>query len=319
VLSAEPEELPNRPGVESGSFDPRPSVFDLGPPSSVLRLRGRTFDLDAPTLSPRLRGMASGSSDRPFLSLPSPLHPARFVHRPNRFVVHARLEDPSASPFDGEEGNSLPPEFFSGQEVVCHMADPGRLRELLVPDRPLLIRYAPAPHRKTSWSLVLVRTPDGSGWVSVDTTLPNRLIHAALEAEALEEPNQWSLEAREFTHGRSRLDFLLSDLQGRKMALEVKSVTLVEGEEALFPDAVTSRGARHVEELAQLASWPNWEATVLFVLQRDDATRIRAARSIDPDFADALQKAREAGVRVLGRRCHVSRDRVTLGEPVPAR
>lgn len=213
----------------------------------------------------------------------------------------------------------MPPEFSPGQEVVCHMADPGRLRELLVPDRPLLIRHAPAPHRKTSWSLVLVRAPHGDGWVSVDTTLPNRLIHATLEAQALEELDQWSLERREFTHGRSRLDFLLSDRKGRKMALEVKSVTLVDGEEALFPDAVTSRGARHVEELTEIASRPNWEAAVLFVLQRDDATRIRAARRIDPDFADALQKAREAGVRVLGRRCRVSRDRVTLGEPVPVR
>lgn len=273
-----------------------------------------------PNLPPRAVAdlVTAEGFERPSVPLPSPLYAAHFLHRPNRFVVHARLEDPAAGPGGGEA--PPPPEGYSaGQEVVCHMADPGRLRELLIPDRPLLVRHAPAPHRKTSWSLVLVRSPVGDGWVSVDTTLPNRLVHSALKADALEELAGWSLDRREFTHGRSRLDFLLSSFGGRKMALEVKSVTLVEGEEALFPDAVTARGARHVAELADLASRPEWEAAVLFVLQRNDAVRIRAARSIDPDFADALEKARESGVRVLGRRCHVSRDRVTLGGSVPAR
>lgn len=265
-------------------------------------------------------------TDAPSISLPAPLYPARFLHRPNRFVVHARLEEPEADPglldgpraTDGSGGETLPDGFSSGQEVVCHMADPGRLQELLIPDRLLLLRYAPEPHRKTRWSLVLAQAPHGAGWVSVDTTLPNRLIHRALEENALEELADWHLERREFSHGRSRLDFLLSDGRGRKLALEVKSVTLVEDGEALFPDAVTARGARHLEELTELVARPDWEAAVLFVLQREDATRIRAARSIDPAFTDALRAARRAGVRVLGRRCHVSSDSVTLGDAVPA-
>jgi sugar fermentation stimulation protein A len=100
--------------------------------------------------------------------------------------------------------------------------------------------------------------------------------------------------------------------------LEVKSVTLVEDGIGLFPDAVTERGARHVRELAELAAQPGWEAAILFVLQRHDATVIKAARRIDPKFADALKKAKEAGVRILGRRCHVFLDRVELGESVSA-
>ena len=118
--------------------------------------------------------------------------------------------------------------------------------------------------------------------------------------------------------GRSRLDFLLSGPGGRKLALEVKSVTLVKDGVALFPDAVTERGARHLRELAEIAGRPGWEAAVLFVLQRSDATEIRAARSIDPGFADALAEAKEAGVRILGRRCQVFLDRVELGPAVPA-
>jgi sugar fermentation stimulation protein A len=118
--------------------------------------------------------------------------------------------------------------------------------------------------------------------------------------------------------GRSRLDFLLSDPAGQRLALEVKSVTLVKEGIGFFPDAVTKRGARHIRELAGIAERPGWEAAVLFVLQRSDAQEIRAARSIDPTFAEALSEAKQAGVRVLGRRCLVLPDRVELGDAVPA-
>ena len=117
--------------------------------------------------------------------------------------------------------------------------------------------------------------------------------------------------------GESRLDFLLGGSGGRQMALEVKSVTLVEGGVGLFPDAVTARGARHVKELARIAQDPGWCASVLFVLQRSDAYQITAAQRIDPVFADALLNAKRVGVRILGRRCVVWKERVELGEAVP--
>jgi sugar fermentation stimulation protein A len=118
--------------------------------------------------------------------------------------------------------------------------------------------------------------------------------------------------------GRSRLDFLLSSEKRGRLALEVKSVTLVEDGVAKFPDAVTERGARHVRELAGIAERPGWEAALLFVLQRSDGREIRAARAIDSRFADALEDAVARGVRVFGRRCNVHLDRVELGPPVPA-
>lgn len=236
------------------------------------------------------------------LPLPGPLREARFVERPNRFLLRCAL--PDCDP------------------VEVHMADPGRLRELLLPDARVWIRHAASPTRRTDWSAVLVENPSGDGLVSIDTTLPNRLIHRALQDRALDEFDGWELERAEFQLGRSRIDFLLS--QGdRRLALEVKSVTLVEDGVALFPDAVTARGARHVRELAEIAGTVDgegrtWEAAILFVLQRSDAHRIEAARSIDADFADALVEAKAAGVRVLGRRCRVSLDRLELGESVPA-
>jgi sugar fermentation stimulation protein A len=154
--------------------------------------------------------------------------------------------------------------------------------------------------------------------VSLDSTLPNRLIRKALAERALAEFAGWDLVRWEVTLGRSRFDFLLSDARGRQMVVEVKSVTLVENGVGLFPDAVTERGARHVRELAELAGQEGWEAAVLFVLQRSDASEIRAARAIDPKFAEALLEAEEAGVRILGRRCRVYNDQVELGDPIVA-
>jgi sugar fermentation stimulation protein A len=260
------------------------------------------------------------SSDPIHVPLDGPLHEARFVERPNRFLLRCALPAARAvrepGPAGVSAGGGSP--AHGGDVVEVHMADPGRLEELLLPDRRVWIRYAASPTRKTDWSAVLVESPDGQGLVSVDTTLPNRLIHRALAADALEEFAGWTLERAEFPLGRSRIDFLLAR-DDRRLALEVKSVTLVEGGVALFPDAVTARGARHVKELEEVAGREGWEAAILFVLQRPDAHRIEAARSIDPVFADALADAKAAGVRVLGRRCRVTPRRIELGSPVPTR
>lgn len=237
--------------------------------------------------SPRQRGL-------PALRLPASV-PAVFLERPNRFLLRCQL----------------------GKEVVeAHLADPGRLRELLIPGRRVWLRAAGHPGRRTRWSALLVETPDGAGLVSVDTTLPNRLVRRALERAALPELAAWTLERAEATVGRSRFDFLLRQ-RGRRMALEVKSVTLVEDGVALFPDAVTARGARHVRELTDLARRRDWAAAVLFVVQRGDARRVLAAARIDPAFAAALAEAREVGVLVLARACRISPRQIQLGRRLP--
>jgi sugar fermentation stimulation protein A len=252
-----------------------------------------------------LRGRWTTAEGPPLTSilLPGPLIETRFIERPNRFLVRC------GAAAAGSDHAVL----------EAHMADPGRLRELLVPGRRVWLREAvDAPHRRTRWSAVLVESPDGTGLVSIDTTLPNRLILQALQADALAEFDGWKLEGREVTLGSSRIDFVLRNDRGRRLALEVKSVTLVDDGVGLFPDAVTERGARHVRELAMLAASDDWDAAILFVLQRPDASHILAAADIDPVFAATLAAAKAAGVRVLGRRCMVSLHRLTLADPVPA-
>lgn len=191
-------------------------------------------------------------------------------------------------------------------EVVAHLADPGRLPGLLVPDRRLGLRPEPASAtRSTWWTALLVEAQDADG--------------------ALTEFRGWSLARWEAPHGASRLDFLLARESGGAygrggrecLHVETRSVTLVENGIALFPDAVTARGARHLEELI-CAVEEGHRAAVLFVLQRPDARRIVAARSIDPVFADTLARAEEAGVSVLGRRCSVAWEGIRLGGRVPA-
>ncbi len=230
-------------------------------------------------------------------ALRTPLTEARFVGRPNRFLVQAELPH--------------------GEIVTAHMADPGRLRELLLEGRRAWLRpAAEGGRRRTAWTIVLVENPSGRGLVSLDTTLPNRLIGRALADNALPELAQWSLVRREFPVGRHRIDFLLRGAGDREMLLEVKSVTLVEAGEALFPDAVTARGASHLRLLRDEVGRGR-AAAVMFVVQRGDARRVRAAREIDPAFAAALDEARAAGVEIHARRCRVALDRIRLGMILP--
>lgn len=239
-----------------------------------------------------------GERTRAWIPIPGKLQEAVFVERPNRFLVRCR-------PLGQEE------------PVDAHLADPGRLRELLIPGVRIWLLPASGEKRKTRWTALLVESPDRRGLVSVDTRIPNRLIGRALAQSALEEFENWKLKRAEATLGRSRIDFLLGREDGRQLALEVKSVTLVEDGVGLFPDAVTARGARHARELAHLAQRDGWSAAILFVIQRDDVRRFRAARELDPDFAAALDKARTHGVRVVARRCRVGLGRISLEGPVP--
>jgi sugar fermentation stimulation protein A len=240
------------------------------------------------------------------ISFGSDLRQARFIERPNRFLIRCHLQ----ANIDILESST------GGEVVEAHLADPGRLKELLLPGCKVWLQPAVNPKRKTVWTAALCEAPEGTGLVSLDSTLPNRLIGKALAANAMEEFAGWSLVRPEFKMGHARWDFLLAAAGGQQLALEVKSVTLVEGGTGLFPDAITVRGTRHVCELAELAGRQGWQAAILFVAQREDVDLIRAAPEIDPNFAAALAEARVAGVRVLGRKCRLNLQKAVLAEPV---
>ncbi len=219
---------------------------------------------------------------------------ATFLARPNRFLVEAELD---------------------GAVVQAHLADRGRLRETLVPGARLLLARRPPEGRKTCFQAVAA-VADRDRLVSLDTHLPNRLILAALRAGALPHFAGYTSVRPEARSGHSRFDFLLEGPEGR-CVLEVKSAGYVAGGVALFPDAPTGRGLRHLEELGALAQ-AGQRAAVLFAAQ-GDAQAVAMNTAIDPAFAAGLERAMAAGVEVYAFACPLSRAGIMLGAEIPVR
>ncbi|PSL45188.1 sugar fermentation stimulation protein A [Salsuginibacillus halophilus] len=235
-------------------------------------------------------------SDAGVLRFEQSLSCARFLHRPNRFMLVCRLE-------------------ATGEEVEVHLPDPGRLREILQPETVVWLRYVDQAKRRTKWSAVMAET--GGVLVSLDTTYPNALIEKCLKSELLEEFAGWHFARREAQVGGSRWDFLLENEHGDKLLLEVKSVTMSVDETAYFPDAVTARGTKHVEELTKWQKTGEYQTAVLFVIQREDPKELKPAVQIDPAFSRALTEAAEGGVKIYARTCRLSPAQIELNTRVP--
>lgn len=205
-----------------------------------------------------------------------------FVERPNRFTVV----------FKTNEG------LNNGQMLEkAHLRDPGRLKELLLPDVALLLRPALNPdHRKTKYDVVAVKKDDF--WVLINSGFHSDIAQDLIESGRIGEFSNYSVERREYTYGKSRIDFLLSDDNNGRMLVEVKGCTLVEDRLARFPDAPTTRGKKHVEELTR-AVGEGLKSAVLFLVLSEDACRFTPNRVTDPEFSQALEIAHERGVSVV--------------------
>ncbi|MDN5326765.1 MAG: sugar fermentation stimulation protein [Moorella sp. (in: firmicutes)] len=227
------------------------------------------------------------------VELPANLIKATFLSRPNRFTVLAARE---------------------GEKLVAFLADPGRLTELLLPGAEVYL--APASRqgdRKTAYDVVLLR--QNGTFISLDSRLPNRLFAAALQAGSLEPFKDYRLLATEVRAGSSRLDFLLQGEGQPPCYVEVKSVTLVRGGLALFPDAPTARGSRHLRELMALHS-RGYRAAAVFIIQREDAISLAPNEVTDPCFASTIREAAAAGVEIYAYRCHIDPATASLIAPV---
>ncbi len=227
------------------------------------------------------------------------LHPelreATFVRRLNRFAALMTLD---------------------GEEVLTHVANSGRLAELLTPQNPMLLAPAPSTaKRKTRYDLALVEA--GGVLVSADARLPNAIASEAIRKGRIPELSGYDNITREVQFEDSRLDLLLSRPGGR-CYVEVKSVTLVEDHTALFPDAPTARGRRHLATLRR-AREQGHRAAVVFVVQRPDADAFEPNVQADPKFAEALDDAVRCGVEVFAYRCAVSRTSIEISDRLTVR
>ncbi|MGG3452740.1 DNA/RNA nuclease SfsA [Paenibacillus rhizolycopersici] len=196
-----------------------------------------------------------------------------------------------------------------------HVKNTGRLKELLLPDTEVLLEASDRPERKTNYSLIAA-AHDG-GWVNVDSQAPNPVAFEALNAGSIAEIGPVTRAKREVTYGDSRFDLYYE--QGEKRGfIEVKGVTLEQGGIAMFPDAPTARGTKHVLELAK-AILEGYAGAVLFVVQMKGCHAFTPYREMDPAFADALKEASRQGVRILAYEAIVTEREIVLGGSLPVR
>ena len=232
----------------------------------------------------------------------TPLIPATLVRRYKRFLADVVLAD--------------------GTALTVHVANPGGMTGLAQPGAKIWLSKSDNAKRKLaySWELVEVDFGAGSELVGVNTAHPNLLAQEALAAGAIAELAFYGSVRREVKYGRnSRVDFLLESPGKPACYLEIKNVHLMrQNGLAEFPDAVTARGAKHLDELAdQVAA--GQRAVMLFVIQIGSATQFRLARDIDPAYGAAFDRAKARGVEAYAYRCALTGEGIEVVDAVPIR
>ena len=220
------------------------------------------------------------------------IHPAVFLDRPNRFIAHVELD---------------------GRTETVHVKNTGRCKELLLPGRTVWLAEGTNPARKTKYDLIAV---DKAGLlINMDAQAPNRVFAEWALAGGFV-PGLTRLKP-EVTWGSSRFDFYWEAGERRGFA-EIKGVTLEENGLAMFPDAPTERGVKHLRELAAAAA-EGYECAVCFVIQMKGCHAFCPNERTHPEFGAALRDASAAGVRVLAVDCAVTPESLTMENFVPVR
>lgn len=212
-----------------------------------------------------------------------------FVSRPNRFIANVVVD---------------------GVEQIVHVKNTGRCRELLVEGAKVYLSVSDNLARKTKYDLVAVEkvTSRGVLLINMDSQIPNDVVSEWLPKSGMFSDN--AVYRREYTYGKSRFDIYVED-GSRKVFVEVKGVTLENDGIVSFPDAPTERGVKHLNELITALDY-GFECYVIFVVQMKGVTEFKANRERHSEFADALKKAFESGVKIKALDCIVTHDEIKL-------
>ncbi len=216
----------------------------------------------------------------------------RFLSRPNRFIAYVDM---------------------GGRTEKVHVKNTGRCRELLVEDAVVYLEKGVSPGRSTGYDLVAVKK--GDRMINMDSNAPNKAVGEWLLKKELF-PSLTNIRA-EKTYKTSRFDFYV-ETEEDKIFLEVKGVTLEREGGAYFPDAPSGRAVKHVEELAEAVK-EGYKAYVLFIIQMKGVDFFAPNAETHPEFAEALENARKAGVEILAYDCTVTEESMEIGNPVPVR
>ena len=234
------------------------------------------------------------------MRFPSPLIPATLIRRYKRFLADVTLA--------------------SGEEITVHVANPGAMIGLAATGSRVWLSKSPNPSRKLpySWELVEVDFGTGSELVGINTGHPNGLVAEALAAKAIPDLAGYASVRREVKYGtNSRVDFLLEQPGKPPCYVEIKNVHLMRQPGlAEFPDCVTTRGTKHLDELGAMAV-AGARAVMLFVIQIASAERFALARDLDPAYDAAFERARKAGVSAAAWKCGISREMIEIASPIP--
>ena len=227
------------------------------------------------------------------------LIPGRLVRRYKRFLADVELD--------------------SGGVITAHTANPGRMTGLIKPGNRVYLSFHDSPKRKLKYSWELVKV--GRWLVGVNPILANALVAEAIERGVITELSGYSELKREVAYGTrgSRADMRLDGHATLGPAtVEVKSATLVEGRLALFPDAPSERGRKHLRELRDVVR-AGERAVLIFVAQRRDCDAVAPADTVDPEYGALLREVMAAGVEVLAYQAKVGTREVRVTGPLPVR
>lgn len=227
------------------------------------------------------------------MKLPQPLFDGVLVRRYQRFLTDIERPD--------------------GTLITAHTPNTGSMQQCAVAGYPVKFSRAANPQRKLPWTLELIRV--GDDWVDTHTQRSNKLVAEALHHGWISEFSGYDI-VPEYRFGDSRIDFLLT--RGpEKVLLEVKNVTLCHPPTvACFPDAVTTRGQKHLRELQQALA-QGYRSVIFFLVQRGEAQAFAPADHIDPDYGRLLREAAAAGVEVLAYRTLTTPQENRIDRPVP--
>jgi sugar fermentation stimulation protein A len=216
------------------------------------------------------------------------------IQRYKRFLADIELDDKST--------------------VTAHVPNTGSMKSTSAPGSRVAISYHPNPKRKLKWTLELIQGNTGA-WVGVNTMLSNHIVEEAIESNRIPLLSGYKEIKREVNYGeRSRIDLLLLDGE-KRCYVEVKNVTFKKGKRALFPDAVTQRGQKHLLELEKMVR-AGYRSIIFFLVNRNDCTSMGPAEEIDPDYAKLLRRVTKNGVEALAYRTEINTQRIQIDRKV---
>ncbi len=204
-------------------------------------------------------------------------------------------------------------ELTNGTVVTAHCTNSGTMKTCLEEGAPVYLTPVDDPKRKTKFTWEMIYINDG--WIGINTSVPNLLAYEAIRDGKIDKLQGYTFVKREVTFGDSRFD-IYAENEREKCFVEVKNVTMKVGEYALFPDAVTTRGRKHLETLMQVKK-QGIRAVMLYVIQRMDVKKFGIATIIDPDYARTLKKAFAAGVEIIPVQASVSSESIEITRELP--